>query len=112
MLVKRHVAEPFGNEEHLLMKGPPVVERKITQTQKGNQEPGRPLGLESHDDHDASDKGNDGNNCPGDAEFTIEDKGDKEEDEENATSQLLGFRSCFFSFKAVPHLQIHSLVIC
>ena len=47
------------NEKKILMKGPPIVEGKVAQTQKGNQEPSRPLGLEPNNDHDASNEGND-----------------------------------------------------
>ncbi len=70
------------------MKGPPVVEGKVAQTQKGNQEPSGPLGLETDNNHDASDEGDDWHNGSGNAELSIEDERDEKEDEENASSEL------------------------
>jgi hypothetical protein len=40
----------------LLMKTPPVVENKVANRQKGNQEPGGPSGLETNNNHNTSNK--------------------------------------------------------
>jgi hypothetical protein len=66
----------------------PVVHENISNAQSRHQEACRPLCLESYSDHDTSSEAEEGNKESEQAELSLEDKSDEEEDEEYSTSQL------------------------
>lgn len=72
----------------LLVQAPPVVDEDVEQAEEDDEESGRPLGLETDDDHATGDEAKDGNDDAGKGPFTSNEEADKEEDEQDSTCQL------------------------
>jgi len=66
---------------------PPVICKHVEHAQDKDEESGRPLGLESDSDHAACSQPNDRHKHSSDAPLSLNDKSQKEEDEQDATGE-------------------------
>jgi hypothetical protein len=66
----------------------PVVDEDVRNTQTSYQETSRPLCLEADSDHNTGAETDEGDDKTEDAELTLEDESDEQEDEENSACQL------------------------
>ena len=69
------------------MNAPPVVGKHIEHAQDQDEESGRPFGLETDGNHAACTQTDDRHEYPPDAPLSLEDKSQKEEDEQDAASK-------------------------
>lgn len=67
---------------------PEVVDKKVEYAQNDDQQGGAVLGLESNDNHDASNAAQNGDEDAPNGPLAAEDEADEKEDEQNAASQL------------------------
>ena len=70
------------------MQGPPVVDEDVGDAQDGDEETGAPLGLETDGDHDAGGETEEGDDGSEEGELALEGEPDKEEDQEDPSSEL------------------------
>ena len=70
------------------VQGPPVVDVEVEDAEDQHQHDGRELGLESNNNHDAGNESKQASHDPPEAPVTAENEADKEEDEQNTTSEL------------------------
>jgi len=70
------------------MHAPPIVDEHVEYGQQYHKECSRPLGLEANSDHATRGKSNDRYKYACDRPFTLNDKADEQEDEENTAGQL------------------------
>lgn len=66
---------------------PEVVDEDVEDAEHQDQEPCRPLRLETDGDHDARHQADDGDEHAGDAPLSTEDESDEEEDEQDAARE-------------------------
>jgi len=72
----------------VLMERPKVVDQNVKDRQNDDKEDSAVLGLETNDDHDGCDGSNDGYKDSPESKFTRENEADKQENQENTSTQL------------------------
>ena len=79
-----------NQENHQIQKTyrPEVVNQHIEHTQQNHQENSTPLGLETHNNHDASTQTEQADNNTPQAPLAGEDESNKKEDQQHTTSKL------------------------
>jgi len=70
------------------MQGPPVVDVEVEDAENQYQHNSGEFGLETDDNHDASDKSEEAGHDAPEAPVATEDKSNEEKDEEDTTSEL------------------------
>lgn len=70
------------------VESPKVVDDEVEDAQNEDQHHSAPLGLESHNDHDASNEAKDADSDPPEAPVTLEYEANEQEYQENAAGQL------------------------
>jgi hypothetical protein len=70
------------------VQSPPVVDVEVEDAENENQHDGRELGLETNDNHDASDQSEKASYDSPETPVSAEDESNEEEDEEDTASEL------------------------
>jgi hypothetical protein len=70
------------------MQAPPVVQKYVTDRQEGDQHPCGPLGLETNNHHDTSNKGDQSHHQTNHGQFSGKDETHEQEDEQNSSKEL------------------------
>lgn len=82
------VSRMAGGQVRAKTYSPEVVDKEVEDAENNDEESGAELGLEADDDHDAGASTQDADDDAPDGPGTAEDEADKQENQEDATSEL------------------------